>query len=95
MFNPKRDYHEKKLRDAIEYLYPDDESKLELVRKTNNETKIGSFIDCGSEILLTEVPPVVLYSIQSVLMAMKGVSNVVDEGQSSTEKVGSHGAKWK
>ena len=95
MLNPKRAYHEKKLREAIEYLYPDDKSRIELARKANNETRIGSCIDCGSEILLTEVPPVVPYSVQSVLMVLKGVSNITDDGQSSTERVGSHGAKWK
>ena len=95
MLNLKRAYHEKKLREAIEYLYPDDESRIELVRKANNETRIGSCIDCGSEMLLTEVPPVVPYSVQSVLMVLKGVSNIVDDGQSSTERVGTYGAKWK
>ena len=95
MINPRRIYHEKKLREAIEYLYPDDKSLIELARKANNETKIGSFIDCGSEILLTEVPPVVPYSVQSVLMVMKGVINFIDDGHYSTEKVGTHGAKWK
>tara|TARA_R110002012_G_C11548156_1_gene602134 strand:- start:100 stop:387 length:288 start_codon:yes stop_codon:yes gene_type:complete len=95
MLNLKRAYHEKKLREAIEYLYPDDKSRIELVRKANNETRIGSCIDCGSEMLLTEVPPVVSYSVQSVLMVLKGVSNIVDEGQSSTERVGTYGAKWK
>ena len=95
MLNIKRAYHKKKLREAIQYLYPDDKSLIELARKANNETKIGSCIDCGSELLLTEVPPVVPYSVQSVLMVMKGVINAIDNGQSSTEKVGTHGAKWK
>lgn len=95
MLNPKRAYHERKLREAIEYLYPDDKSRAELVRKANNETKMGSCIDCGSELLLTEVPPVVDYSVQSVLMVLKGVKNVEDVGQSSTEPVGTYGAKWK
>ena len=95
MFNRGREYHERKLREAIEYLYPDAESRKDLVRKANNETKIGSCIDCGSELLLTEVPPVVDYSVQSVLMVLKGVKNVEDVGQSSTEPFGTYGAKWK
>ncbi|AUR81677.1 hypothetical protein NVP1089O_28 [Vibrio phage 1.089.O._10N.261.51.F9] len=95
MLSRGKAYHERKLKEAIEYLYPDDKSRIELARKANNETKIGSCIDCGSEMLLTEVPPVVPYSVQSVLMVLKGVENIVDNGRCSTEKVGTYGAKWK
>lgn len=94
--NAKRKYHERKLREAIEYLYPsDDQSSSEnLARIANNETVIGSYIDCCSSALLSKVGPVSSYQIRSVLIAMKGALNCNDDGQSSTVDVDCYEKKW-
>ena len=100
IFEIKKAYHQRKLRDALVYLYPDKESRKELIRIANMETEIGSWIDCCSGILLEDVEPLVDYNVQSLLIVLKNngkAANFLDEGQCNTEDKNDWGYKkfWK
>lgn len=96
----KKAYHQRKLKDALEYLYSDKDSRKELIRIANMETEIGGWIDACSGILLTEVEPLVDYNAQSLLIVLKNngkAANFLDEGQCNTEDKDEWGYKkfWK
>jgi hypothetical protein len=88
--NPLKVYHQKKLKEAIDYLYPKNigyrsKEREKLLRVTNRETQIGSFIDCGSDILCGTIDPMVSYELDSLLIALKGGLNFVDDGLSNSK----------
>ncbi|AUR87474.1 hypothetical protein NVP1101O_063 [Vibrio phage 1.101.O._10N.261.45.C6] len=96
VFESKENYHYRKLKEALNHLYPNKESRKELIRIANMETEIGSFIDAGSGILLTEVEPLVDYNVQSLFIVLKNkgcAANFVDEGQCNTEDKDAWGYK--
>lgn len=78
-------YHRRKLKEAIEYLYSDKAAKEGLVRIANMEQEIGSYIACCSGMLLQYVNPLTEYDITSVLVALKGNLNFEDKGQENTK----------
>lgn len=82
-----KSYHQRKLKEALEYLYPTEESRKDLVRKVNMEQEFGSWIACCSSALLGEVTPVTDYDLTSVIIALKGELNFKDDGQCNTVKV--------
>jgi len=85
-YNLKR-YHQRKLKEALEYLYPDEKSRKDLVRKINMEQEFGSWVACCSGMLLSEVTPITDYDLTSVIIALKDTLNFVDEGQCNTKPV--------
>ena len=93
IWETSKQYHQRKLKDAIEYLYPknldkDSPERDELLRITNRETEIGSFIDTGSDIICGTIDPMVRYELDSLLIALKGNLNFVDDGLSNSEYIG-------
>ena len=98
MLSRGKAYHERKLREALDYLYPADNktNRYELCRIANVETVIGSYIGCCSNALLQEVEPVSDYQIDSVIIALRGDLNFKDDGEvDHTEKVSCYKRTWK
>lgn len=98
MFESKEQYHKRKLREALEYLYPADNkaNRHDLCRIANVETVIGSYIGCCSNALLQEVAPISDYQIDSVIIALRGNLNFKDDGVlDHTEKVSCYKRNWK
>lgn len=87
IFEPKKNYHQRKLKEALEYLYPDESSRKDLVRKINMEQEFGSWIYCCSGILLEHVTPITDYDLTSVILALKDNLNFEDVGQCNTKTV--------
>lgn len=98
MFKSKEQYHKRKLREALDYLYPANNkaNRHDLCRIANVESVIGSYIGCCSNALLQEVEPISDYQIDSVIIALRGILNFKDDGAiDHTDKVICYKRNWK
>jgi len=98
LFESQEHYHQRKLREALDYLYParDKSKRQDLCRVANVETVFGSYIDCCSNALLQEVDPISDYQIDSIIIALRGDLNFKDDGEiDHTERVSCYKRTWK